>query len=251
MKKTLRVLVCLLACTLLSNCFQILHFIDLKENGTMEVQWSFRFSKALEEMGKGDKKGGISEGVEKGKKEIPDKLKGVVQNLKVDVIQTDFDSGIQISFSVPNVAKIDSAKLQSEDFPYIPQLDAKNKQLVFRFQPMKKDKKEEPSPDAGQAKKRENPDAPAKPDESTEEQPPKEQNMDQMGQQLGKLFLSSVRYQIVLGKTLTPASAMVRQGETQKKVEVQRLGEQNLVDLPLFALYGEKEQPFDLVIQLK
>ncbi|MBL8019614.1 MAG: hypothetical protein JNM27_08130, partial [Leptospirales bacterium] len=49
--KTLRVLGCLLACGLLSNCFQIMHFVDLKENGTMDVIWSFRFSKALEEMG--------------------------------------------------------------------------------------------------------------------------------------------------------------------------------------------------------
>ncbi|MBL8020021.1 MAG: hypothetical protein JNM27_10185, partial [Leptospirales bacterium] len=231
-------------CGLLSNCFQIMHFVDLKENGTMDVIWSFRFSKALEEMGKGDKKGGLSEGIEKGKKEIPEKLNGIVQNLKVEAIQTEFDSGIQISFAVPNFARVDAAKLQSEDFPYVPSLDTQKKQLVFRFQPMKKDKKEEPSPDAGQAKKRETPDAP-------EESPPKEESMDQMGQQLGKVFLSSVRYQIILGKTLKPSGAIVRQGETQRKLEVQTLGEQSLVDLPLFALYGDKEQPFELVIQLK
>ncbi|MCE9599839.1 MAG: hypothetical protein K8S54_17905 [Spirochaetia bacterium] len=248
--KTLRVLICLLACGILSNCFQIMHFIDLKENGTMEVQWSFRFSKALEEMGKGEKKGGISEGVEKGKKEIPEKLQGLVKNLKVEAIQTDFDSGIQLSFSVPDFSKVDAAKLQNEEFPYLPTLDPKKNQLIFHFQPMKKDKKEEPAkPEATKPEPAKDPEKSAE-GESPDETAPKE-GMDQMGQQIGKLFLSSVRYQIILGRNLVPVSASVKQGDTQKKLEIQRLGEQNLIDLPLFALFGDKEQPFDLVIQLK
>ena len=72
-----------------------------------------------------------------------------------------------------------------------------------------------------------------------------------MGKQIGKLFLSSVRYQIVLGKNLKVKSVSVSQDGVEKKLELQTIGEQSMIDLPLFALYGDKELPFDLIVQLK
>ncbi len=231
-----------------SGCFSILHFIDLAENGTLSVQWSFRFSKSLEEMGKkqGDKpdasSGGLSSEVEKGKQEIPGKLGAVAKDLKVESIQSEYDSGIRVSFSVPQFAKVDFTKVTPEEFPYMPQYVAASRQLIFHFAPVKKDKKEE--------KPSETP-PPVQGDGDKPADQPAAEGADDMGKQIGKLFLSSVRYQIVLGRGLRPVSATIRQEGKEKKLELQTLGDQSLLDLPLFALYGDKELPFDLIIQLK
>lgn len=230
----------------LTNCFSIMHFLDLQENGTLNVQWSFRFSKALEDMGKkGDKaeSGGLSQEVEKGKQELPGKLGSIAKDLKVETLQSDYDSGIRMSFAVPQYLKLDFSKFQEAEFPYMPRYDAAKKQMIFHFTPAKKDKKEEKPAETKM------PDAPKEGSEETSE--PATQGGDDMGKQIGKLFLSSVRYQIVLGKNLKVKSVSVSQDGVEKKLELQTIGEQSMIDLPLFALYGDKELPFDLIVQLK
>jgi len=75
--------------------------------------------------------------------------------------------------------------------------------------------------------------------------------MDQMGKQITQLFLSSVRYQIFLGKKLNPEKVIIKKGKDEKKVDIQRISDITMIDLPLFAMFGEKEEPFDMIINLK
>ena len=230
-----------------TGCFQITHFLDLKDNGSLDVQWSFRFSKALDEMKK-DESGGISSEMEKGTKDLPQSFEGIVRDLKMDKFTNEFDSGVRLSFNVPDFAKVDFSKLKEEEFPILPRYDARKKELVFHFSPLKKDEKKE--------EKEKKPESPAKAEprgegEEPEETPAADNSADQMGNKLGQLFLSSVRYQIILGKNLRASSVVVKKGTEEKKVEAQALGEHTLIDLPLFALLGEKEQPFDLIVRLK
>jgi len=243
----------LAACLLFSftGCFQITHFLDLKDNGTLEVQWSFRFSKSLDEMKK-DESGGISSEMEKGTQDLPQSLGGLVRDLKMDKFSNEFDSGVRLSFVVPDYARIDYSKLKEEEFPILPRFDARKKELIFHFSPLKKDdkdKEEKPVKQERQPAKREGgEEMPANPEETPT---PSDTSGDEMGKKLGQLFLSSVRYQIILGKNLRPASVVVKRAAEEKKVEAQAIGEQTLIDLPLFALLGDKEQPFDLVVRLK
>lgn len=234
-----------------TGCFQITHFLDLKDNGSLEVQWSFRFSKSLDEMKK-DESGGISSEMEKGTQDLPQSLGGLVRDLKMEKFTNDFDSGVRLSFTVPDYAKIDYSKLKEEEFPILPRFDARKKEIVFHFSPLKKEGKEEkeqkPAKQERQPAKREGGEEMP---ENPEETPPPENSGDEMGKKLGQLFLSSVRYQIILGKNLRPASVVVKRAAEEKKVDAQGIGEQTLIDLPLFALLGEKEQPFDLVVRLK
>jgi len=248
----IRTLICVLSIGLLTNCFQIMHFLDLKDDGTMMVQWSFRFSKALEDMGKkgdGSQGPGLSDEMEKGKKDIPAKMGSLVKDLKMETIKSEFDSGLRLSFSIPNFVKADFKSIPDDDFPYFPRYDAKKKQIIFHFQPMKKDK--DKKDEKASASPPPAPEKTEKTEKSEPSEPAKDEGMGQMGDQIGKLFLSSVRYQILLGKNIHPVAATVKQGTIEKKLEIQILGEQTLIDLPLFALYGDKEQPFDLVLQLK
>ncbi len=238
-----RLALVLLPLFLLTQCFQVSHVLDLKDDGSLDVRWLFRFSKALDQAQKGQQQGGekkeqgLGDMMEKEKKELPESLKGLVRNLNFKKIDSEFDSGMEISFVVPDYAKFPFDKIKKEEFPMIPRYIPAAKQIVFHFEPMKKegDKKKD-------AEKKD-----AAPDGS----PSGDQSMDQMGKQISQLFLSSVRYQIFLGKKINPERIVIKKGKEEKKVDMQKIMDVTMIDLPLFALFGEKEEPFDMIIYLK
>jgi hypothetical protein len=228
-----RALISALILLLFANCFEIMHYVDFREDGELVVQWSFRFSKVLDEMGN-KKEGGLSEQMQKGEKEIPQKLGTVVRNMKVEEIQSEYDHGIRVSFTVPDYLRGDFKNPAAAEFPYVPRFESRDRKLVFHFEKMKNENSDAKTSNSGT-------DKPA-----ASEQP----GTNPMKDQFGKLFLSSVRYKILLGSHIHPVSASLRQGTDEKKLEIQFFGEQSLIDLPLFALYGDKEQSFDVVVDL-
>lgn len=238
-----RLALVLLPLFLLTQCFQVSHVLDLKDDGSMDVRWLFRFSKALEQAQKGQQQGGekkeqgLGDMMEKEKKDLPEMLKGLVKNLTFKKIDSEFDAGMEISFVVPDYAKFPFDKIKKEDFPMIPRYNAAAKQMIFHFEPMKKEGEKKKD-----AEKKE-----AAPDGS----PSGDQSMDQMGKQITQLFLSSVRYQIFLGKKINPERIVIKKGKEEKKVDMQKIIDITMVDLPLFAMFGEKEEPFDMIIYLK
>ncbi len=227
---------------LLTQCFQISHVLDLKDDGSLDVRWLFRFSKSLEQAQKGQQQGGekkeqgLGDMMEKEKKELPESLKGLVKNLNFRKIDSEYDAGMEISFVVPDYAKLPFHKIKKAEFPMIPEYLPGKKQMVFHFEPMKKE---------GEKKGTE------KKEEATDGSSGGDQSMDQMGKQITQLFLSSVRYQIFLGKKINPERIIVKKGKDEKRVDMQRIMDVTMVDLPLFALFGEKEEPFDMIIYLK
>lgn len=187
--------------------------------------------------------------MEKQKKELPDSLKGLVKNLNFKKIENEYDAGMEISFQVPNYEKFPFKKIQKEDFPLIPSYAADKKQIVFHFEPMKKEdekKGDKKKTETGGADKKvaDNEGVPA-------DQQDQGDQMNAMGKQITQLFLSSVRYQIYLGKRFNPEKVTIKKGKEEKKLEIQKIIDLTVIDLPLFAMFGEKEEPFDLIIYLK
>ena len=247
----------LLPLFLLTQCFQISHILDWKDDGNMDVRWVFRFSKALDQAQQGQqgqqgeqkKEQSLGDMMEKQKKELPDSLKGLVKNLNFKKIENEYDAGMEISFQVPNYEKFPFKKLQKEDFPLIPAYAADKKQIVFHFEPMKKEdekKGDKKKTEAGGADRKvaDNGGVPA-------DQQDQGDQMNAMGKQITQLFLSSVRYQIYLGKRFNPEKVTIKRGTEEKKLEIQKIIDLTVIDLPLFAMFGEKEEPFDLIIYLK
>ncbi len=244
-----RFLLVLFPLLFLSQCFQVTHVLDLKDDGAMDVQWSFRFSKALEQAQQGqgaDGEKGLSEMMETQKKELPESLKGLVKELKFDKIETDYDSGIMISFRVPDYRKFPFDKIKKEDFPMIPRYVPGKKQVVFHFEPMKKLSGKTPADEekAGEKKGAEGNEGSGMSDESKDQ-------MNDMGKQISRLFLSSVRYQIFLGKQFNPDRVVIRRGKKETQMAIQRIGDISLIDLPLFAMFGDDEEPFDMIVHLR
>jgi hypothetical protein len=243
-----RLALILLPVLLLTQCFQISHILDLKDDGSMDVRWMFRYSKALDQAQQGqqqgaDKKGqGMGDMMEKEKRELPESLKGLVKNLTFRKIESDYDAGMEVSFIVPDYAKFPFDKIKKEEFPLIPQYYPGKKQIVFHFQPMKKP--EDQKKESKNAK-------PEKKEPVADGSSSGDQSMDQMGKQITQLFLSSVRYQIFLGRKINPERIIVKMGKDEKKIDMTRIGDLTLVDLPLFAMFGEKEEPFDMIMFLK
>lgn len=242
-----RVAAIILPVLLLTQCFQITHILDLKDDGSMDVRWLFRFSKALDQAQQGQQQGADKKGqslgdmMEKEKKELPDALKGLVKNLNFKKIESEYDAGMEISFMIPDYARFPFDKIKKEEFPMIPRYLPAKKQIVFHFEPMKKDDEKKKGAAANTDKKEPAPDG----------QPAGDQSMDQMGKQLSQLFLSSVRYQIFFSKNINPERIVIKKGKEEKKVDMIKIGDLTLVDLPLFAMFGEKEEPFDMVLFLK
>jgi len=242
-----RAVLVILPLLLLTQCFQISHILDLKEDGSMDVRWVFRFSKALEQAQQGQQQAGekkresLGDMMEKEKRELPESLKGLVKNLVFKKIESEFDAGMEVSFLVPDYAKFPFAKIKKEEFPLIPAYIPDKKQMVFHFEPMEKQGE----------KKKEKPESDARKGDTAEAPPPADQSMEQMGKQITQLFLSSVRYQIFLGKMFNPEKVAVKKGSMEKLVDIQRIGDVSMIDLPLFALFGEEEEPFDMIVSLK
>jgi hypothetical protein len=244
-----RVMALMIPLFVVSGCFQVMHVLDWKDDGAMDVQWTFRFSRALEEaqQGQGAEKGkGLSEMMETQKKELPDSLKGLVKNLKFEAIENDYDSGMVVSFLVPDYRNFPFDKMKNDDFPLVPRYLPAKKQVVFHFEPVKKLNPE--NPDA--VKKEGTGDAPAEGGSSGTGGEGGDQ-MNEMGKQISRLFLSSVRYQIFLGRKFNVDRVVIKKAKEEKKISVQRIGDISLIDLPLFAMFGDNQEPFDMVIHLK
>ncbi|OHD69375.1 MAG: hypothetical protein A2W19_05545 [Spirochaetes bacterium RBG_16_49_21] len=252
-----RLLLVLLPLLALMHCFQVSQVLDWKDDGSMDVRWAFRFSKALEQAQSDkqqDAKGGenLSSQVEKAKKELPAKLKSLVKNLNLKKIDTEFDSGIEFSFQVADYAKFPFNKLGKEDFPLIPHYLPEKRQVVFYFEPMKKPEDKKKAETAKDEKKGRADNKEGSPGSGTGgDQPDSGDQFAAMGKQITQLFLSSVRYQIFLGKKFNPEKIYIKKGKEEKNIEMQRIFDAVMIDLPLFAMYGEKEEPFQVVVQMK
>ena len=226
--KHLAYIILLPACLLFSGCFQVLHYLDLKENDTVNVIWQFNMSKSLAEQDKekGKKGGGadsILDKLEKSNTELPKKLKPYVKDLKIKSISDKFLVGISISFKAKKTTKLP----KEERFPLLPTYNKKKNCLVFKFEPDEKAKKK----DKEKGKK------------------PNAMGMDKLFESI----LSSARYQVILGTRYVPVKAQIKGRKSGKKypVTITNLGPQNMIDIPFMSISMKEKDGFDLIIYLK
>lgn len=213
-----------------SGCFQILHFVGLNDDGSINVYWQFDISKSLAEKDaqeakkKGKNKESIKEKINKTKNDLPKKLKKYVTDLKVEEIKDEYLTGIAMSFKVKKYVN-----LPKEDrFVLLPRYNKKKKTLLLPFEADK---------DAKKKKKQE-----------------KSTKKDDMGmEQIFNSIFSSAKYQLVLGGKYEPVRAKVY-GKTTKKnyeVKITRLGDQYLISIPFMSISMKEIDGFDLIVKLK
>ncbi|HBS04518.1 MAG TPA: hypothetical protein DEA96_06115 [Leptospiraceae bacterium] len=238
-------LVCILSLGM-ANCFQIMNYLQFNQDGSLDVTWRFTISKSLanasEKSGESDGKDFETE-MAQGRKEIEDQLKNRVKDLKVDVISTEYDAGMMIRFSVPDIKKMPdlSQKVGDDKLPAFPVYDPKTHSLKVTFEQDKKEKPENPAAAADAEIAGDPAGEPGNPEGS--------ESSDQMGKELAQMILSSARYQVFIsGEVPVKASA---KGSEEKEIEIVKLGNSYLIDYPFMSSVVAEEQDIDLVIQLK
>lgn len=241
-KSIVRVILPFIFLFVFANCFQILHFLSLNKDGSVDVRWRFTISKALSEMNK--KKGGAPSGDKKEEKSIDEKLsgsvdeiqsslKGIARDVKVEKIDTEFETGIDVSFTATKFAPVEN----EEEYPILPKYDKAKKQLIFTFKSKekkdKKEKKEKEKKDKGESEE-------------------KASKGGDFGEKLGAVFLSSVKYQIILSGEYQPKEVFMigKTSGKKKPLKFLKLGANYHLDIPLFAILSKEKAGADIVVQL-
>tara|TARA_Y100001937_G_scaffold122491_1_gene183411 strand:+ start:112576 stop:113367 length:792 start_codon:yes stop_codon:yes gene_type:complete len=229
------------------NCFQILNYLHFHSDGSLDVTWRFTVSKSMakasESSGEGQKEDFEAQ-MEKGRKELQRQLEGRVKNLAVDVISTEFDSGMMIRFKVPDIKNMPdlTSSVGDDELPAFPVYDPKTHTLRVTFE----NDKDETGPASENALA--NPTG----DDGTETE-----GMDQdsgagneeMGKELAQMILSSARYQVFISGQV-PIKATAR-GNEETDVEIVNLGNSYLIDYPFMSSVVSQNRDIDLVIELK
>ena len=238
----------------LTGCFEITQVLSWGANDTLDVHWIFRYPKSIEKAGASKGSGNdLAAQIEDTKKNINNTLGGRVKRLSIKKTETDYDVAQEMSFTVPRYSRLDFAKLAGQDFPFVPMYNAGKKEVVFAFKAMKTEKPAKADDaQAPEATGEETPaeDADSPPTDATQNDS-SNQGMDDMGQQIAKMMLSSVRYQVILGDRMNPRRVVIRKGDKETEIKPVKLGAMTMIDIPLYAVYGDDGAAFSLVVMLK
>lgn len=225
-----------------SGCFQILHYIGLNDDGSIDVYWQFDISRSLAEKdaeknkreNKEAKKDSIMDRIEKTRNEFPDKLKKLVTDLEVKKIEDEYQVGVSISFKAKKYLELP----KENQFNLLPEYNKSKNCLVFNFEPEKRD--ENGNGKSGKAQKK---------DEKAKTTDAGDQGMQKL---LDSIF-SSARYQVVLGGKYEPEKAEIKGRSSGKKIPVSivKIGSQSLIVIPFMSISMAEEKGFDLYVFLK
>ncbi|MBI39344.1 MAG: hypothetical protein CMF59_19500 [Leptospiraceae bacterium] len=227
-----------------TSCFQIMNYLQFNKDGSLDVTWRFTISRSLanasEESNKSDGKNFEAEMAE-GRKEIEEQLKDRVEDLKVDVISTEYDAGMMIRFKVPDIQKMPdlSKRVGDDNLPAFPVYDPNTHTLRVTFEQDEDSKTPEDTPAS-----------PDQPETSADSGASDDtESGDEMGKELAQMILSSARYQVFISGEV-PVKASAR-GSEEKEIEIVKLGNSYLIDYPFMSSVVAEEQDIELIIQLK
>ncbi|MCX7997648.1 MAG: hypothetical protein N3A69_01685 [Leptospiraceae bacterium] len=223
-----------------SNCFEIVHYVQKLENDKFQIQWSFTISSAFTKQDPNQPappKENLKEKLKSSEAEFNQKLKGYVDSLSYNMIDTEYETGVKVSFNIKDINQVPKMeKLDEEGLPMLPRWRKDKNQLIFRF--LNKDKSQEQenvtsseSPEEGQVK----------PEESGDPT-----------QKIVSMIMSSATYRLILGNNLYPRKVFV-QGMSNKKthyLETTDYGGQTHIRIPFMTLLNEDKKGFFLVVQL-
>lgn len=248
LRKLLTVTAVIIPIVFLTGCFQILHFLQLNADRSIDVRWRFTISRGLQEMGKQNQSQAAESGdsgdlmtkLNSSNGDLQKRLGNRVRNLSSRVTQTDKDVVMEVSFKTNEYINAPSEEM----FDLMPSYNATTKQLAYHFRPEKKDEQkpaaDEKPGEAGQAGQS----GPGAQASGEEEGNP--------GEQIAKMIMGSARYNIVLAGEYKPTAAYVLMKNGKKAdVVIQTLGPLFYIDFPFMSYLMEAKEGFDLIVQLR
>ncbi|MCB1178875.1 MAG: hypothetical protein KDK36_14920 [Leptospiraceae bacterium] len=243
------------------NCFEILHYIDKNQDGSLNIKWMFSISSAFDKKGNDagpPAKSGKNLGnrIKSSEEEIKEKMKNAVEDFKYETIENEYEVGVRMSFKVKDPSKTLAVEEFDEGFPIIPLWKKDKNQLIFKFREDKK-KKEKSKSKKVKSKKNENSkdeesDSDEEENESEEEDVDEQKKANDPTQKIVSMIMSSANYKIMLGDGINPKKVYLM-GQTSKKkvdLEVIKFGELSMVKIPFMSLLSDEKDGFDLILQM-
>jgi len=218
---------------LVSSCFDIVHYIQQENNGSLKVKWIFSISSAFNINPADPNQPSLKQKINTGEQELKNKLKEIVEEFQYKLIENEYEIGVQLEFTVKDLSKVKQIdKVFEEGFPVLPIWKAKKKQLVFQFR--NKDNSLTPTKEE-LSENSENP--------SQEEDPSKK---------IAKMIMSSASYRVVLGNNFIPKKVFIENPNSNKKQNLDfiQVGDQTHIRVPFMSLLMENEKGFDLIVQM-
>ena len=108
MQRKLSLLIIVCASLFFANCFQILNYIQFNGDGSLNVVWRFTISKSLAERPASEEEQGddFQTKMEEARQKVLANLGNKVKDLKAEVVDTEYDTGMIIAFKVPDRTKM-------------------------------------------------------------------------------------------------------------------------------------------------
>jgi hypothetical protein len=223
------------------GCFEIVHYVDKNSDGTMKVQWMFSISTAFsKEKGAGVGGDNLGDRIKSSEEEMKNKMKDIADDIEFKSIETEYESGVRMSFTVKDPQKASKVEGFDEGLPILPLWNETKKQLTFKF--TNKDKmlaKKLP------AKKSKNDDS-----DSTEES--SESGKEDPTQKIVTMIMSSASYKIVLGSNFKPKKVQMH-GLSSKKtmdLEIIHFGSVSMIKVPFASILMEETEGFSIIVKM-
>ncbi|MCP5497482.1 MAG: hypothetical protein H7A23_23240 [Leptospiraceae bacterium] len=260
-KRLLTITFVILANLCFLGCFEIIHYLEKSSENSAKVVWSFSISSDFTGGNKqfpvpGQKEDSLEDRISKSEKEIEEKLKGVVSDLKVDEIENEFEKGTRISFLIKDIKKTTPLTDSKEGFPLIPRFDDKKNQLIFTFLPASTNQKK------SEEKIQKIPQTHPK---NTDEYYPEdhlEPNFEEISdtpksvdpgfEKIATQFMSFATYKLLLGRGFRPRSVEVigKSSNQKTKLPFIKLGNMYMIKIPFMTFLIKEKVGFDVVVQL-
>ena len=234
------------------GCFEIVHYLDWKQDGSVESSWSFSISSALLNdkslPGGGAAKENIPEKFKNSQDEVKGKIGQYVKDLKFQETKDEFEYGFEIQYTIKDLKQLPDKLMVEDGYPLLPRYSQKRNSLIFTFMP--KDKNGKNAEDTTLLHPINDVKTPAPP--SPEED---NQQVDPFGGGMEKILsqvMSSASYKIVLGGEFKPVMAKVHSLNSEKTYElrIQKMGSLRLVKVPFMTLFLKEKKGFHVVVYL-
>lgn len=223
---------------LLTGCFDIIHYLDVHQDGTVSIRWRMSISRSFEKQGAQPTSPADTPdaNMDSAAREYEKQYQGFADSVKANRFKNQYDMGVDVNMRMKNLEHMALAAFREDDMPIVPIYNKKSKELVFRFT------QKNTSRLTGKP--------PAKP--GTPEDPSAEA-MESQNNKLARLFFSTATYDIYMGSGFMIDSVQIRDMDTKETVdsEVITMGNYKLIRIPFLSAMMDHKKGYEVIIKLQ
>ncbi|MBX7059790.1 MAG: hypothetical protein K1X75_17130 [Leptospirales bacterium] len=213
-------IIALLALASCSSCFQILHVVELRQDGSVAIRFRFSIPTSilrLSRRGENSAAPGApsTERFQENLQRYRDRLSA---DPEVRAYDTEQERVLEASLQAISLSRLEGLDESQEDFSVAPAYDASQSSLIFRFE----GRSAAPRPDRID---------PGDSGATSGANP----GQNEQARQIAQALVGSAGYTLVLAGGFDPENARLQCGEQSVDIQIQRAGSAHIVAFPVFS----------------